>query len=275
MVETSAQCRSSRKMTSGWAREMSWKQRADLALHPLLRRRQRVVAQLRHRRFLDRPRRHLQIPGRRHRLHQGLERFAAGPVQQAVERLEDRQVGLGAGQPFRAAAARDDRALRPRRQLGEEVLDQARLADARPRPRRRGSGSAVRDARVRAPQRRRARSRGRRSCVRRRAARSGVRQRLAPLQRGELLVDLARRRPPRRVPSPASGAPARRAPCGTAGLSRTSGTGCSERIAASTPTLVGATNGRRPAAISYSTTPSANTSAAGPACVPRACSGDM
>ena len=39
------------------------------------------------------------------------------PVQQAVERLEDRQIRFGAGQALRAAAARDDRPLGARRQI--------------------------------------------------------------------------------------------------------------------------------------------------------------
>ena len=51
-------------------------------------------------------------------------------MQQVVERLEDRQVGLRARQPLRAPAARDNRAFGPRRQLDEEVLYQAGLADA-------------------------------------------------------------------------------------------------------------------------------------------------
>jgi hypothetical protein len=52
-------------------------------------------------------------------------------MQQVVERLEDRQVSLGACQAFRTPAARDYRAFGPRRQLDEEVVYQARLADAR------------------------------------------------------------------------------------------------------------------------------------------------
>ena len=103
---------------------------ADLALHALLRGGQRLDAQVCQRRFLDRPRRHLQVPGRSHRLHQGLEGLAAGPVQQAVERFENGQIRFGACQPLGAAAARDNRPLRARRQLDEDVLDEAGLADA-------------------------------------------------------------------------------------------------------------------------------------------------
>ena len=75
-------------------------------------------------------RRHLQVPGWSHGLHQGLEGLAAGPVQQAVERFENRQIGFRASQPLGTPAARDDRALWPRRQLGEDVLNEAALADA-------------------------------------------------------------------------------------------------------------------------------------------------
>ena len=69
-------------------------------------------------------------------------------MQQAVERLEDRQVRLGAGQPLGAAAARDDRPFGPRRQLDEEVLYQARLADACLAGDPEDDALAVRDPRV-------------------------------------------------------------------------------------------------------------------------------
>ena len=135
----------------------------------------------------------LQVPGRRDRLHQALQRLAAGPVQEAVERLENRQVGFGAGQPLRAAAARDDRALGPgvssARKSSTRLVLPMPASPETPRIRL----LSVRDARIRAPKvgALGLAADGRADAG---AARARLRQRLAPLQRGELLVDLARRR---------------------------------------------------------------------------------
>ena len=280
IVDTSAQCRSSRNSTTGRDARDVLEERAELALHPLLRcrsgvdRAARAIDDL-----FDRPRRHLQVPGRRDGLHHGVdERLAAGPVQQAVERFEDRQVGFRARQPLRATAARDRSGARGRgRQLGEEVLDQAGLADARLAGHGDDQASAVLDA-ARTRVAARARSVSRPTVVRR-AATVAMRIRRpyrARLQRREL----AR---PRRAPTGgarASLASIRctsvvEAPAEWPALSRDErhrllGDDRREHAEAD-----GATNGRRPAAISYSTTPSAKMSAAGPACSPRACSGDM
>ena len=51
-------------------------------------------------------------------------------MEQVVEQLENRQVGLGPGEPLRAFAAGDDRPVRTVLELREHVFRQAALPDA-------------------------------------------------------------------------------------------------------------------------------------------------
>ena len=218
IVETSAQCRSSRKSTSGRDRERSWKSapssRFIRSCDAAARRRAGRPSTTR---SIDRV--------ATCTYHVGATVFISvcsdsprRAVQQAVERLEDRQVRLGAGQPFGAAAAGDDRPLGPRRQLGEEVLDQARLADARLAGDAEDQALAVPHPRVGAAQLRRARPRGRPSFARRAAD-----GRAGSVSVSPALQARAAPRPPRapmagaRAPSRASGARARRAPAASPG----------------------------------------------------------
>ena len=98
-----------------------------------------------------------------------------GAVQQAVERLEDRQIGLGAGEPLRAAPARNDRPLRPGRRARRGSPRRGWSCRCRPRPRRRGSGCwPSLGAAVGAAQLRRVPSRGRPSSARERRRRRHV-----------------------------------------------------------------------------------------------------
>ena len=78
-----------------------------------------------------RGRRHdLRVPVRGGRLHHPGRRLAAVAVEQALQGLEKRQIGLGPGEALRAAPARQSARAAGGRQLAEEVFDQGRLADA-------------------------------------------------------------------------------------------------------------------------------------------------
>src|SRR5262249_28732250 len=57
-------------------------------------------------------------------------RLAPNAFEQAFEGFEERQIGLGPCEAFRAASARHSTGLATRCQLAEKVLDQSGLADA-------------------------------------------------------------------------------------------------------------------------------------------------
>ena len=106
-------------------------ERAELALHPLLRHGRRVLAHARHGVLAGFRVRHLHAPRRRDGLDERGHRAPRRLVQQAVERLEHGQDAFGAGEPLRAAAAHDERTLRQLCELRQEVLHEDRLPDSR------------------------------------------------------------------------------------------------------------------------------------------------
>ena len=75
-------------------------QRAQFALHPLLRRALHIVADLLRRRALGRERRDLHEPDRRNLPHHPVEGIGRAAVQQIVERFEDRQIRFRAREPL-------------------------------------------------------------------------------------------------------------------------------------------------------------------------------
>ena len=75
-------------------------QRAQLALHPLLRRALHVITDLLGRGALGRQRRDLHEPDRSDLPHHPVERIGRPSMKQVVQRLEHRQVGFSAGEPL-------------------------------------------------------------------------------------------------------------------------------------------------------------------------------
>ena len=106
-------------------------QRAELALHALLRSDRRALAQLSERCRVGRIRGHLHVPRRCERLDQRIERGPVASVHEAVEHLEHRQERLGPCEAFGTPAAGNRRMLAAPWQFQQEVLDETRLADAR------------------------------------------------------------------------------------------------------------------------------------------------
>ena len=119
-------------------------ERAELALHSLLRHGRRVLAHARDGVLAGFRMRHLHVPGRRDGLDERGHRAPRRLVQQAVERFEQGQVRLGAGEPLRTAAAHDERTLRQLCELRQEVLHEDRLADSRLAQRPSGTGRGPR-----------------------------------------------------------------------------------------------------------------------------------
>ena len=121
-------------------------------------------------------------------------------MQQAVERFEHGQVRLGAGEPLRAAAAHQERALRQLCELRQEVLDEDRLADARLAHDRQDPAAALARVLVGTAERRAfvlaSDGTALGDC---RAAMKRRRPRVTRGERRQFLLDLARRRAHRRI----------------------------------------------------------------------------
>ena len=116
-------------------------QGAELALHPFLRQRGRFLAHARDRVVAAFRMRNLNVPTRRdgldQRVHRAPRRRSMIPppagisMEQVVERLEKRQIGLRARQPLGAAAANGERALGLQRDLRQKIVHEVRLANPR------------------------------------------------------------------------------------------------------------------------------------------------
>src|SRR6516164_9066138 len=76
-------------------------------------------------------RRELHVPGGRQQLHRARCGGAAVALEQTLQRFQERQVSLGAGQALGTAPAREATGPATRRQLIEESVDQGGLAEAR------------------------------------------------------------------------------------------------------------------------------------------------
>ena len=77
------------------------------------------------------PLRNLRVPRRPDRLQQPRDGLAAGPVEQTVERLQEREVGFGAGEPIRTPATSDIGGRPIGADIGQDVLHQRRLPNPR------------------------------------------------------------------------------------------------------------------------------------------------
>ena len=107
-----------------------FEQRRDLALEPLLRSAGGFGGQPRRGRIILCRRHELCVPARRERPDEACEAAKLFAPLKAFERLQYRQIGLAAGQPFGAAAAADARRLATLFELGNEGIDERGFPDA-------------------------------------------------------------------------------------------------------------------------------------------------
>ena len=175
-------------------------ERAELALHSFLRHGGRVLAHPRDRVLAGFRMRHLHVPRRRDGLDERGHRAPRRLVQQAVERLEQGQIRLGAGEPLRAAAAHDERTFRQLCELRQEVFHEDRLPDSRLAHHRQEPAAALARCLVGPAERRPLVLAPDRAALGERGA--ALKRRLLRVPRGErrqCLLDLARRRTQRRI----------------------------------------------------------------------------
>ena len=106
-------------------------QRAELALHALLRHRRCVLAHAREGVLARGHMRDLHVPGGRDGLDQRMHRAPRRLVQQVIECLENRQIRLRTGKPLRTAAADHERTFRLLSDFRQKILDEVGLTDSR------------------------------------------------------------------------------------------------------------------------------------------------